>query len=100
MDQRQKDRVARNEVAYRQLNAALADSRASEPVLTCECGSEDCAEPLYASRDEYATVRENPRRFLVLPGHEIPAVERTVEEGTRFNVVEKREDTAGIVERY
>jgi hypothetical protein len=39
--------------------------------------------------DEYAAVRARPRVFAVVPGHERLDVERVVEEGRGYFVVEK-----------
>jgi len=66
--------------------------------LLCECGDEACTRPLFATPAEYEAVRAFPRRFLVRAGHEILDVERVVEQGSRFTIVEKREATAHIVE--
>ena len=98
MDQAEKERVARNEAAYRELNAALEGGRAATMPLLCECGHEECTGPLFATPTEYEAVRAYPRRFLVLPGHEIPEAEWIVEERPQFTIIEKREDTAEIVE--
>jgi hypothetical protein len=36
----------------------------------CECGRDDCSEPLEVTHAQYEAVRSSPRRFLVVPGHE------------------------------
>jgi hypothetical protein len=38
---------------------------------------------------EYEAVRAHPSRFLVLPGHERPDIERVVGEGDGYFIVEK-----------
>jgi hypothetical protein len=43
-------------------------------------------------------VRSHPRRFVVLPGHEEPAVESTVEVYLSYVVVEKRGEAGRIAE--
>ena len=104
MDEREKERMARNEAAYRELNAGMEDAQLSSKrsdgtmVFICECGDGGCARPVYATLSEYEAVRASPRRFLVRAGHEAPELERFVEETSRFTVVEKLEDTAHIVE--
>jgi len=43
-------------------------------------------------------MRLNPRRFAVLPGHEIEDIEQVVERTDRYLVVEKHTDTHEQVE--
>ena len=40
------------------------------------------------STAEYEWLRQNPRRFVVLPGHEAPAVEQVVEHFDGYVIVE------------
>jgi hypothetical protein len=47
---------------------------------------------------EYSRVRAHPRRFVVLPGHEEPAIEATVEMHPGYVVVEKRGEPGRIAE--
>ena len=51
----------------------------SADTFICECVRVDCGGVLDLSIGEYARVRSHPRRFVVLPGDEEPAVESTVE---------------------
>ena len=97
-----RDRIARNEASYRELNEAIAgpEELAGEPLmLLCECGDENCTQALHIPAAEYHAVRANPRRFIVLEGHEIPDVERVVERRPGWLVVEKPEDVAHVVDR-
>ena len=48
--------------------------------------------------EEYAAVRQNPRRFLVAPTHEVPDVETVVERKPGYFVIEKPEDVSHVVE--
>jgi hypothetical protein len=70
-------------------------------VLTfvCECGRLGCNKLIQLTRAEYEDIRENPRRFAILAGHEIPEAEEIVERHDRYLVVEKAGDPeAEIVE--
>ena len=99
MDQGRKERIARNEAAYRDLNEAIGTGPGRGALqLLCECGREDCTGPIYVAPDDYSVVRASPRRFLVLPGHEILEAERVVEERPGYRVVEKPDDVAHIVD--
>ncbi|HZD87336.1 MAG TPA: hypothetical protein VE088_04965 [Gaiellaceae bacterium] len=63
---------------------------AEEPFhIVCECGNDGCHEMIELSESEYEQVRQNPERFAVLPGHEIPEVERIVGANDGFLIVEK-----------
>ena len=88
-------RAARNQSLFRAVNEQL---RTTEPlletagtmhVMTCECADLGCIETLEIAREQYAKVRQDPRRFVVLQGHVYPEVERVVEEDPGFIVVEK-----------
>jgi hypothetical protein len=93
------ERRARNEALFREVNERveeLADRLSgygNDPSLlagfVCECSRSDCASQLQVSYAKYETVRENPLRFLVLPGHEDLEVDRVLERHGGFFVVEK-----------
>src|SRR5215217_5370942 len=50
--------------------------------VVCECGNDGCFERIELTKGEYDAIRENGRRFVLLPGHEIAAHERVVERRT------------------
>jgi hypothetical protein len=92
-------RRARNEALFREVNERVEEisSRLSsfgggESTLTgfvCECSREGCTELIEVTPTRYEAVRSDPRRFLVLPGHEELKVDRVVEEHPAFLIVEK-----------
>lgn len=87
-------RIARNEAAFRQANEEIealntSGARATRFPIVCECGSENCAEVIMVAAEEYGTVRGDPHRFLIKPGHEAPDVEAVVDRHGDFVVVEK-----------
>ena len=88
------ERIAGNEAAVRRLNEQLG----VRGVFLCECGLASCREPVRMPRGRYLEIRANPRRFFVRPGHEAPDVEMVVEREQGFNVVEKSDDVAHIVD--
>jgi len=55
----------------------------------CECSLLSCAERLPVDVATYAEAHDGPDRFMVLPGHEIPEIERIVTRQPAFLVVEK-----------
>ena len=105
MDAEQRRR-ARNEVLFREVNERIAEldpglgepDRGDSPLVgfVCECPNEDCGETLEVTRRQYEAVRDDPRRFLVLPGHEDADVARIVERHTQFLVAEKLGEAAEI----
>jgi hypothetical protein len=48
---------------------------------------------------EYEALRAEPTRFAVVPGHEVPDVERVVDRRPKYLVVEKDDDDAEEVAR-
>ena len=101
MDRQGKQRVAMNEATFRKVNEGLEAGQAPTGLLTfiCECGRMGCNDLIQLERAEYEAVRQNPRRFAIVAGHEIPEAEEIVEVTERYVVVEKAGDPeAEIVE--
>ena len=99
------DRRASNEALFREVNERieeLSSSLVDETVqegsveIVCECGAAGCTEPITTTLAEYETIRANATRFAVLPGHELPDIERVVERHSAYLVVEKLEEVSGI----
>jgi hypothetical protein len=96
-----RQRVAMNEAAFRKVNEGMEVGQDPLGLLTfvCECGRLGCSELIQLTRKEYEGIRENPRRFAIIDGHEILEAERIVERHDRYLVVEKSGDPeAEIVE--
>jgi hypothetical protein len=91
------ERAVRNELAFREANESLRgvfesasgqDPEGTYPFL-CECGDRACTEVVHLSLEVYASVRAHPARFLILPGHKQLEVERIVDAGDVYEIVEK-----------
>jgi hypothetical protein len=95
---RRKERIARNEVLFREVNERVKDMVPSEGGIEfiCECGDEECIERVPLTADEYERVRSDPVEFFVKPGHEIPDVEEVVEAHDRFLLVRKHVEERDI----
>jgi PHD/YefM family antitoxin component YafN of YafNO toxin-antitoxin module len=101
-------RRARNEALFREVNERIAELETGrggydrdDSLLTgfvCECPREDCSEMLEVTRGQYEGVRDDPRRFLVLPGHEDGDIAKVVERHESYLVVEKTGEAAAIAE--
>ena len=102
MDDQRKRRMAQNEALARRINDRIEYQRPrngeSADTFMCECVQVDCGGALDLSIEEYARVRAQPRRFHVLPGHEEPAVESTVEIYAGYLVVEKHGEAGRTAE--
>lgn len=96
---RQALEIGRHQSLFREVNerieelAQAFELRDEVPIL-CECGAADCSERIVLTRPEYDALRRIPTHFAVLPGHDIPAVERVVEQNGRYVVVEKFGESA------
>ena len=97
--------MAQNETLFREVNerveevaSGFADrDEEDRPIgFVCECGRRDCTESIEITRARYESVRSNPLRFFVLPGHEDESVERVVERTEGFLVVVKLGEGARV----
>lgn len=92
------ERAIRNEALFREVNVHIADLEervhATDDLLplVCECASSGCSAPIEVESAIFQRVRENPLRYLVLPGHEQLDVESVVERHQRYFIVEKHVD--------
>jgi hypothetical protein len=97
-----RERVARNQAAYRKVNEGI---RAGQPTdadgprqFVCECAILGCTELVTLTVQEYEGVRSSERCFVIAPGHEIPDAERTVSVAESGDlIVEKHSDLAPIL---
>jgi hypothetical protein len=100
MSDEQARRVGLNESIFREVNEQIEslnrDQRTDGATMTviCECADGECAERLEISLSEYEKVRADPRRYVVVPGHQLPEFESVVESRDGYDVVEKREGPA------
>lgn len=94
------ERLAQNEARFREINESAQPRRESQGGgrFVCECGDRSCTIWVDLSLEKYVEIRANPRRFLVSPSHEIPDVERVVERGDGYFVIEKPPEVAHILE--
>jgi hypothetical protein len=98
-----KDRIAHNETLFREVNERIEagqwpTERGEPAAFRCECGSLRCNQMVELTTDEYEHVRSSATHFVLVPGHEIPALERVVEREASYVVVEKVSDAAEVAE--
>jgi hypothetical protein len=94
VDEVAKVRLAQNEAVFRSINEqvlALEERFESQEVgFLCECANAACSKTVFLRLDEYQRIHEDHRRFFVVPGHERPEPETTVERHPTYLVVEKK----------
>lgn len=84
--------MAANENAFRRVNERVEDLAAADEDrldFVCECSDIACAEPVRLSIAAYEDVRAAPNRFVVKSRHERPEIERVIDQGNGYVVVEK-----------
>ena len=86
-------RLARNQVIFREVNERLRDLADAVPngkaEYLCECSDVHCTEKIELLAFEYEDVRARPKMFFIVPGHERTEVERVVDRNNRYAIVEK-----------
>ena len=101
MEGKKQRRAAANEATIRDVNEGIERGQwpgeEDTPIgFRCECARLGCNRLIELSVHEYEEVRANPRRFVLIPGHEFPDIETVVESRGGYIIVEKR-DLAGEV---
>jgi hypothetical protein len=103
MEEELQGRVAKNETLFREVNEAIErgqwpGEQDSPTAFRCECARLDCNGLVSLTPREYERVRTEPRRFVVLPGHEVEEAETVVATGDGYVVVEKRDEAGRLAE--
>src|SRR5581483_3615614 len=89
-------RAAANERAFQEHNQRRAEVAQEGGVpedapvpFVCECADPGCASAVSLSLEEYERAVQPVDRFVVIPGHDDPRVERVVETHETYVVVSK-----------
>jgi hypothetical protein len=94
--------LAGNETVQREVNEAIERGRwpgeEEQAPYRCECAQPGCTSMLELTRAQYEGMREHPRRFVVLPGHEDPSLEKVVAREPGFVLVEKGGEAGRVSE--
>lgn len=104
MNEELQRRLAFNESVFRDVNEGIARGQwpgeDHAPIgFRCECARLGCNQLLNLTPAEYEHVRSNSRWFLMIPGHQLPAVESVVEVKPTYVVAEKREEAGEQADR-
>jgi hypothetical protein len=102
MDVAVRQRIAANEALFRQINERINQGHWQGEdngiAFRCECARLGCNAMVSLNSEQYERVRANPRRFVLLPGHELLEHETVVERGDTYVVVEKLGEAGAIAE--
>ena len=83
-----------NEAYFRQWNERVTEQVAEmatrQRSVYCECSSLECTGRITLTPAEYEEIHEDPRQFIVIPGHVALDIESSVLETNNFEVVRKR----------
>ena len=99
------ERAGRNEALFREVNERVlelvpgGEEKRGSADFVCECSRDDCTERMPVPLAVYEAVRSDPRRFLLLPGHENDRFETVVERTAGYLIVEKEGSAGRIAER-
>jgi hypothetical protein len=104
MDARE-ERSAKNEALLREVNERIEEIGERLQVLPedevldfrCECGRAECESSVSMTGAAYKRMRSDNDRFVLVPGHEDPEIERVVERADRYVVVDKRPEAEPYV---
>ena len=92
MDELTRKRLEHNEAVFKSVNEEI-DERAEDsprtPEYVCECADAGCSATIRLSHAQYEHVRREPNWYAVLPGHEVPEVERVVQTFDDYLIVQK-----------
>jgi hypothetical protein len=106
VDERER-RMAENETLFREVNERVEDTAAqfagededSTHEYFCECANADCTFRVRLTHEQYASVRADPKQFVVLPLHFTPEVETLVTKNGGHWLVRKTGEAGDYVEK-
>ena len=101
MASEREERLAQNEAMFREANqrAHAWDERHLDREIElyfCECAKPECREKVSLSDADYERVRSDPRRFVIVLGHELTEVETVIERNEGWAIVEKEPEVTDV----
>ncbi len=103
MNEITKDRLAKNEALFREVNERIAESaqrfESTTTEFVCECSDAACTHRVEAELDTYEEVRADGARFLLAQGHGDARIERVVRKRRGYDIVEKFDARVAAVVR-
>jgi hypothetical protein len=90
MDDVTRKRLEHNEQVFRAVNEEIDDaSGGAAREYVCECADAACTQTIRLTEEGYQAVRADPKRYVVIPGHEVAGLERVVDREPDHLLVEK-----------
>ena len=97
--------MAQNEALFREVNERVEEvavefgDEEGGYEYFCECANKDCTFRLVLSIEEYESVRQDAKQFVVLPDHFTPEVEELLLQTDGYWVVRKSGEAGEYVEQ-
>jgi hypothetical protein len=85
-------RLVKSQILFREVNERVRETVGTfeGPLeFLCECSNEDCVETVALELAEYEGIRAHRNLFFVVTGHEVLDVNRVVDQGDGYLLVEK-----------
>jgi hypothetical protein len=92
-------RLVRSQILFREVNERIRETIGGfdGPIeFLCECSHEICIETVTLELEEYERVRASSNLFLIVPGHELLEIDRVIDQGTGYILVEKIVDVEEV----
>ena len=92
--------LVRNRLLFREVNERVRDALARHegPLeFLCECGDDGCIDTVLLDVPAYERVRAHSNLFLVASGHENLEVNRVVDQGLGYLLVEEATDVGRVI---
>ena len=103
MHESERERIARTESLFREVNERIAESaerfESTQTEFVCECGDPACTNRVEATLETYEAVRQDSTTFLLSPGHRDERIERVVGARPGYEIVQKFGRTVAAVVR-
>jgi len=101
---KRQQRAGAGEAAIRDVNEGIERGQwpgdEDTPIgFRCECARVGCNRLVELTVRQYEQIRSHPRRFVVVPGHELPDVETVVATRPSYVIVEKRDQAGAVAEQ-
>jgi hypothetical protein len=93
-------RFVRNQILFREVNERIREtigSAGTTAEFLCECSNEDCIESLVLDLSEYERIRSDANLFVIVPGHERLEVDRVIDQGRGYVLVEKTAEVQKVI---
>jgi hypothetical protein len=94
------DRLVRNQILFREVNERIRETVGAVGTVAeflCECSNEDCIESVMLDLKDYERIRSDANLFVVVPGHERLEVDRVVDQGHGYVLVQKTAEVASVI---